>query len=798
MVNQQLEPETNVASEAPSYAFGDADFQILDDTPINPVDTYELPAPVEGFAAPGKIDADILEMVGKLSLKEKIGQMTQIEIGKLMDKDGFLDLKQVEYWVDEWKVGSFLDSPGNHGGKYQVYSPERFTEIVDSIQKVALEHGPKIPMIYGLDSVHGANYVNGAVLFPQPTSTAATFNPKHAYESSRIAAKDTRAVGIPWIFCPCLDLNVEKIWARNYENFGEDPYLTSEMAVASVKGLQGNYKKDRNRVAACMKHWIAYGKPNSGKDRGSAWIPDNFLLEYFVPPFQAATDAGVASAMESFSDINGQPVPTSEFYVETLLREHVGFKGLIVTDWGDLWRLYQDHQTAKGEYDATWQTIKNTSLDMSMVPDNGNFSEALLHLVETGRIEESKIDSAAARVLQLKKDVGLFEQPYADKSLHTTVGSKQDVELAIDAARESVTLLVNKDNALPLKKEQKVVVVGPAGNSISFQNGGWSLRWQGSLGNEEYYGGRGITIVDGIEQVTGTRPEYVRGPDIDGKWSQEERDQVVAAVKDAEKVIVALGENTYAEFGGNIDDLTTSEGQLELVRLIKESSKADIITVLVQVRPRLLKDIPELSSAILNAYLPGSWGGLAIAEIIFGEVNPSGRLPFTYPKHGSQSSVTYWQGVYNYFNINGGEESYYSPEFPFGYGFGYSKITYSEIELSSNTLELDGSSIEVSVKVKNEGSYPAKEPVLLYTTQSIRPGYAPDAYRLRAFEKVDLAVGEEKTVKFELSRKDIEYYKRDLKKHADEGVSFTITINAYQKDARKARFVTGGAYEFTR
>jgi beta-glucosidase len=214
MANQQLEPETNVASEAPSYAFGDADFQILDDTPINPVDTYELPAPIEGFAAPGKIDADILEMVGKLSLKEKIGQMTQIEIGKLMDKDGFLDLKQVEYWVDEWKVGSFLDSPGNHGGKYQVYSPERFTEIVDSIQKVALEHGPKIPMIYGLDSVHGANYVNGAVLFPQPTSTAATFNPKHAYESSRIAAKDTRAVGIPWIFCPCLDLNVEKIWAR--------------------------------------------------------------------------------------------------------------------------------------------------------------------------------------------------------------------------------------------------------------------------------------------------------------------------------------------------------------------------------------------------------------------------------------------------------------------------------------------------------------------------------------------------------------------------------------------------------
>jgi beta-glucosidase len=514
--------------------------------------------------------------------------------------------------------------------------------------------------------------------------------------------------------------------------------------------------------------------------------------------FLFEADAGVASAMESFSDINGQPVPTSEFYVEDLLRKHVGFKGLIVTDWGDVWRLYQDHQTAKDPYDATWQTIKNTSLDISMVPDNGNFSEALFHLVETGRIPESRIDESAARILQLKKDVGLFEQPYADKALHSTVGSKQDVELAINTARESVTLLKNKDDVLPLKKDQKVVVVGPTGNSISYQNGGWSLRWQGSLGNEDFYGGRGITIVDGIEKVTGTRPEYIRGPDVEGQWTQEERDQVVAAVKDAEKVIVALGENTYAEFGGNIDDLTLPAGQLELVRLIKEASKAEIITVLVQVRPRSLKDIPELSSAILNAYLPGSWGGLAIAEIIFGQTNPSGRLPFTYPKHGSQSSVTYWQGIYNYFNINGGEESYYAPEFAFGTGLGYSKISYSDVELSSSTLELDGSSLEVSIKVKNEGPLPAKEPVLLYVTQQIRPGYTPDAFRLRAFDKVDLAVGEEKTVKFELSKKDVEYYKRDLKKHSDEGVNFTITINAFQGNARKAKFSTGGAYEFTR
>ncbi|KAG2173851.1 hypothetical protein INT43_005271 [Umbelopsis isabellina] len=787
-----------VASEAPSYSFGDAEFQILDDTPINPVDTYELPH-VEGYAKPGdKIDDDILEMVKKLSLKEKIGQMTQIEIGKLMDKDGFLDLKQVEYWVNEWKVGSFIDSPGNHGGKYQVYSPQRFTEVVESIQKVALENGPKIPMIYGIDSVHGANYINGATLFPQPTSTAATFNPSHAYEAGRIAAKDTRAVGIPWIFCPCMDLNTEKIWSRNYENYGEDPYLASRMSVASVQGLQGNYKKDRNRVAACMKHWIGYGRPNNGKDRGSTWIPDNYLLEYFVPPFQAASDAGVASAMESFSDINGQPVPTSEFYVESLLRQHVGFKGLIVTDWGDLWRLYQDHQTAKEPYDATWQSIKNTSLDISMVPDNEKFSEALLHLVESDRISVERIDESVARVLQLKKDVGLFEQPYADKSLHSTVGSKQDVQLAIAAARESVTLLKNQDSALPLKKEDKIVVVGPTGNNISYQNGGWSLRWQGSLGNDEYYGGRGITIVDGIEKVTGTRPQHVRGPDIDGKWSQEDRDEVVEAVQDADKVIVTLGENTYAEFGGNVDDLTLPEGQLELVRLIKEASKAQIITVLVQIRPRLLKDIPSLSSAVVNAYLPGSWGGLAIAEILYGEVNPSGRLPFTYPKHGSQSSVTYWQGIYNYFNINGGEESYYNPEYPFGYGFGYSKITYSDIELSSSTLDLEGSPLEVSVKVKNEGPQAAKEPVLLYVNQHTRPGYTPDAYRLRAFDKIDLEVGEEKTVKFELSTKDVEYFKRDLKQHADAGVTFTVTVNAFQENARKVQFVTAGTYAFTR
>ncbi|OZJ02058.1 hypothetical protein BZG36_04962, partial [Bifiguratus adelaidae] len=327
--------------------------------------------------------------------------------------------------------------------------------------------------------------------------------------------------------------------------------------------------------------------------------------------------------------------------------------------------------------------------------------------------------------------------------------------------------------------------------------GGWSLRWRGSEGDDSWYGGRGTTVVEGIEHVTGTRPNYISGVDINGVWEENGKEKLAAAVQSVDKVIVCLGEDTYAEFGGNLDELSLPQGQIDLVRHIADNSSADIITLLIQGRPRLLKNVPTLSSAVINCFLPGPWAGIPIAEVLYGMTNPSGRMSFTYPRYELQSTTTYWQGIYNYTNISGGS-SYYNPEWAFGYGLGYSDISYSDIFLSSDVLDLEDGSLTVKIKVTNHGPYDAKEPILLYLTQQVRPGYVPDAYRLKAFDKVDLAVNESKEVSFVITKQGLEYYGRDLQKHVDSGVKFTITINAFLDHEKTAEFSTSGQYKFAR
>ncbi|KAJ2470102.1 hypothetical protein GGI02_003150, partial [Coemansia sp. RSA 2322] len=387
--------------------------------------------------APGSIDPDIMHMVHRLSLKEKIGQMTQIQVGQLIDCNGELNRTAVEYWIGEWKVGSFLETPANHGGKYNWYSPRTFSAFTDAVQKIALERGSKIPVIWGLDSVRGANYVKGGTIFPVGIATAATFNPRFAYDAGRIAAKDTRAAGVHWAFAPVLDLAVNKLWSRTYENFGEDPYLSSQMGVASVNGYQGDYKHDRSRVAACMKHFVGYGYPFDGSDRANRHIAAHELLEYYVPSFKAAIDAGVATAMESYGVVNGEPVVMSHYYLQTLLREQLGFNGMLVTDWAEINGQATNYRTADSIGQATWATLNRTSVDMSMVTDDESFAATTFELVSQGAIPESRLDESVARILQLKKDLGLFESPFADPKLQDTVGSEQDVEAARNSVRES-------------------------------------------------------------------------------------------------------------------------------------------------------------------------------------------------------------------------------------------------------------------------------------------------------------------------------------------------------------------------
>ncbi|KAJ2559427.1 hypothetical protein EV175_000342 [Coemansia sp. RSA 1933] len=742
--------------------------QINDPVEWNSVETYEFKTLDTYVDVPTYIDNEILGIVGRMALKEKIGQMTQIEVGQLVDCNGYLNETAVKYWINEWKVGSFLETPGNHNGRYRWYSPKLFADFTDAVQKIALANGPKIPVIWGLDSVRGANYVKGAVMFPAGIGSAATFNPQFAYDAGRVAAKDTRAAGVHWAFAPISDLGVNKLWSRTYENFGEDPYLSSQMTAASVRGYQGDYKHDRSRVAACIKHFIAYGYPFNGDDRGNRHIAPHELMEYYVPPFKAAIDSGVATAMESYGVINGEPVVTSHYYLTDLLRTQLGFKGMLVTDWGEINSQVSVYRTARDIRQATWATIDKTSVDMSMVADDASFGEAMLGLVSSGALQESRLDESVGRILQLKKDLGLFEQPLADRKLAETVGSAQDIKAARNAVRESVTLLKNNNGALPLKATEKVLFVGPTLNSTRFLGGGWNVHWQGPSSDEgdSVYESFGDTIISGIREVTGAEPVYFSGTDIDGSEFFE-MSEILAAARAADKVVIGLGEHTYAENLGNIGELLLPERQLELVDKIAAATDSPIAVVLVQGRPRRLGKIPGLVDAVVNAYLPGEYGGLPIAEILYGKVNPSGRLPYTYPATEAQASTTVWQPAY----------SEYNPQWAFGYGLGYSTFKYSNVTVSSNTLGTD-SPIDVSVSITNYGPYPQKETVMLFTQQAYRFNLAPENNRLRKFAKVNIAVGTTVKVVFELSVDELAYWDSNLERRVGPG-EITVSINPY-------------------
>ncbi|PVU91203.1 hypothetical protein BB559_004243, partial [Furculomyces boomerangus] len=456
-------------------------FQQFDPLKPKSVPKYSLPQYDESkvVGPTANLDADVVELLNSLTIEEKVGQMTQIFSSMFLGCDGLVNMTATIEWFDKWKIGSVYTDTATAGGYWNYNSPQRSANFTNTLQQVATTYGSKIPMIYGIDSVRGANFIKGAVIFPAPVNTAATFNPIHAYEAGRIAAKDTRAAGIQWAFGPLSDISMEKLWSRNVENFGEDPYLAGEMVYNSIRGVQGNYKMDRTRVAACMKHFIGYSAPINGKDQEQRLIPWNYLMEYIVPSFQRAVDAGVATGMESYGSLNGGDVVASKALLKDLLRDKMGFNGMMTTDFGEINSQYQKHMTAFNASDAAMSSLNYTTIDMSMVGTSENFTNATIYLVKGGVIPESRINESAGRILQLKKDLGLFEQPFSDPSLIDTVGSAQDVEVARNSARESIILHQNKNNVLPLSVDEKVLFIGPNMNSTRFLGGGWNAHWQG-------------------------------------------------------------------------------------------------------------------------------------------------------------------------------------------------------------------------------------------------------------------------------------------------------------------------------
>ncbi|MFN7118418.1 MAG: glycoside hydrolase family 3 N-terminal domain-containing protein [Saprospiraceae bacterium] len=683
----------------------------------------------------------VYEVMSKMDLTDKIGEMTQLAIDMLLVQENGafkephqLDMKKLREVLVTHRVGSILNVAGH------AYTKEEWQKIVTAIQEIAIkEKATKIPILYGIDAVHGAGYTLGATLFPQQIGLAATWNTDLAYTTGKITAYETKASYIPWTFAPVQDIGRDPRWPRLWEDFGEDILLSGRMGAAMTRGFQGDNLASDYQVAACMKHFLGYSMPWTGKDRTSVFIPDRQLYEIHVPPFQAAVDAGAATIMICSGDINGEPVHASKRILTDLLRNEMGFKGLVVTDWNDIVMLYQRHKIAK-DYKEAIKLAINAGIDMSMVPTDLQFPVLLKELVLEGEVPMSRIDEAVERILTLKVKLGLFENPIP-KGDYSNFASKEHADAAFQAALESITLLKNDKNVLPIAKNRKVLVTGPTANSLNCLNGGWSGTWQGN--NPKYNTPGKQTLLEAIQNKIGKgNVTYVEGVAVDKPINIA---KAAAEAKKAGLAIVCLGEMTYTETPGNIDDLTLSQAQIDLVNAIAATG-TPMVLVLLEGRPRIIHAIADKAQGIVLGYLPGNEGGRAIAEILFGDANPSGKLPYTYPR--------YVNALLNYDHY-WAEVNDYKPQFEFGHGLSYTTFAYSDLKISNKTLSANGK-LEIAIKVTNTGKREGKEVVQLYISDKVA-SITPPVKRLRGFEKVNLKAGESKTVTFSISTKDLAF-----------------------------------------
>ncbi|MEM8526361.1 MAG: glycoside hydrolase family 3 N-terminal domain-containing protein [Bacteroidota bacterium] len=684
--------------------------------------------------------------MAKMTLADKVGEMTQLNIDLIsngqifnLDEPHQLNPKKLRKILVDLRVGSILNASGH------AYTLEHWREIIGEIQRVAMEEKPTgIPVLYGIDAIHGANYTLGSTLFPHQITMAASWNPEIARTAARITAYEGRASWIPWNFAPVLDIGRDQRWPRLWETFGEDVLLASDMGEAFVQGTQGNNISNPERMASCMKHFLGYSGPTTGKDRTQALIPERTLQEYYIPTFQRAVDAGAATVMICSGEINGIPVHANEVILKTLLRDEMGFKGLAVTDWEDIGYLQSRHRVAKDFKDAIKIAI-NAGIDMAMVPLDTRFPVLLKELVEEGRVSISRIDEAVERILTLKYDLGLFDQPYHAKHDYSKFASEEHAQASFEAALECLTLLKNEDNVLPLSKDIKVLITGPTANNMNCLNGGWTRTWQGNhpkWDKEE----EKQTILEAIQAKIGKhKVVYEEGTKFDEVVNLN---AAAEAAKDVDAIILCLGEMSYTETPGDIADMNLPMAQIELARAVAASGKP-VILVLAEGRPRIIREVEPLSNAIVQSYLSGNEGGRAIAETLFGDNNPSGKLPYTYPK-----SANYLFN-YDYRGTDLAGPLGMSPQFEFGHGLSYTTFKYSDLKVNAKNFSMN-MPLEISVTVKNTGNRSGKEVVQLYMTDKVA-SITPSVKRLRGYKKVELASGASQTVKFKIEAKDLAF-----------------------------------------
>lgn len=739
------------------------------------------------------------EIVSKLTLAEKIGQMAQISIDAVCKGEDTpptstlqLDMEKLRDAIVNYHIGSILNSPNT-----RARTAEWWTVTIKQIQNIAMEEThAKIPVIYGLDQIHGATYTAGSTMFPQQINIAASWNPQHARNMGEITAYETRASNVPWTFSPVLDLGIDPRFPRQYEGFGEDPYIGAVFGRELTKGYEGddNNLVNSHKVAACMKHFLGYSVPISGKDRTPAYIPENVLREYHVPAFQAVVDAGVHTVMINSGIINNIPVHASYDLLTTLLREEMGFDGMIVTDWEDINKLHSRDRMSVSIKEAIKAGI-NAGIDMSMIPyDYKQFCSLLTELVDEGEVPISRVDDAVTRIIALKLELGLFDTPNTYRKDYPDFNSEKFRKLSYDAAVDGITLLKNKENALPLRKGLKLLVTGPNAVSKRSLNGGWTFSWQGEKIDE--FAGQYSNILEGIQSKFGKENvTYVPGVSYKNvtEYATEYKDrfeEAVIAAKDADCILLCLGENSYCEKPGDLDDLYLNDLQTELAQAMLKTGKR-IILILSEGRPRVISKFSNKVDAIVQTYLPGIYGANALADILSGEVNPSGKLPYTYPAFPN-SLVPYFhkyaeeqekgEGVYNY-------EGDYNYEYPFGYGISYTTFEYSNLKTDVKELSADSKDdITISIDVKNTGDRDGKEVVQLYSAD-LYASLIPDVKRLRRFEKIELKVGETKTVIFKLKVSDLAFVNFDNRKIIEPG-DFEFQVGSSSADIKAKTLFT--------
>src|SRR6266850_2146368 len=717
-------------------------------------------------------------LLKRMTLEEKVGQMTQLTISMIttgQDQSIRIDPAKLDKAIARYGVGSILNVAD------QALTADQWQDIIRQIQEAATKKTRLgIPVLYGIDSIHGANYVRGATLFPQEIGMAATWNPELMKRATEITAVETRAAGIPWSFSPVLDIGRQPVWPRFYETFGEDPYLAKVMGAAFVRGLEGSDVGSQDHVAASLKHYMGYSFSLNGRDRTPALIPENYLREYFLPSFDAAVKAGAHTVMVNSAEINGVPGHINRHILTDILRDELGFKGFAVSDWEDIKKLVTVWHVAANEKEATRMSVM-AGIDMSMVPTDYSFSDILIALVKEGAVPQSRIDEAVRRILRVKYELGLFEKPMPDASLKSKVGLPQSREASLQAARESMTLLKNASGLLPLSKDRKVLVTGPTADSLVFLNNGWSFVWQGS--EESLYPKDRPTIRRAIESKVGAaNVTYVPGTTISrpaGSSSNSTPTNVeaevdipaaVRAASSADVVVLCLGEGSYTETPGNIPDLTLGEPQLRLAEAIAAAGKP-VVLVLVEGRPRIINRIVGKAGAVLMAYNPGNEGGQAVADVLFGDFNPSGKLPFTYPRTPN-GLITYDHKPFETEDTAFGNMAF-RPQFEFGEGLSYTTFAYSDLRLNKKTITGNGD-LSVSVTVTNSGRRAGKEIVQLYVSDLVA-SLSPAGKRLKRFAKVYLEPGQSRTLTFKLHADDLSFIGADNRPVVEPG-DFEVMI----------------------